>query len=132
MERMIEFILNNVAVVVVAILGFSFPGVLTIFLFNRELFLQLDILKLMILAASISTPSLGGVLAAIVWKETTSEPLQVQIGIAFTINMIIFSFMLALKIVWRSMNSTYFAIGIILMCILSALVYQHIKTENEA
>ncbi len=54
MDKLIEFLTTKVGYVLTVILGFIAPGNVLIFAWNRELYLELDIIKLLILSFSIS------------------------------------------------------------------------------
>ncbi len=56
MDKLIEFFTtkNGLLIFIILIAGFVMPGILFIFGFNRDLFFELDIVKLLILAGSFS------------------------------------------------------------------------------
>ena len=56
MEKLVEFFTTKKGLIIfmISILGFVFPGMLFVFTFNRELFMEMEIIKLIILSCSIS------------------------------------------------------------------------------
>lgn len=54
MEKLFEFLTQRMGYAIAVILGFLFPGMLFIFIWNRQLFLDMEIIRLIILALSIS------------------------------------------------------------------------------
>lgn len=54
MDRLIEFLTTKVGYVLTVILGFIVPGNVLIFVWNRNMYLEIDIIKLLILSLSIS------------------------------------------------------------------------------
>ena len=54
MDRLIEFLTTKVGYVLTVILGFIVPGNVLIFVWNRNMYLEIDIIKLLILSFSIS------------------------------------------------------------------------------
>lgn len=56
-EKIIEYSKNKVGIIIVVLAGIFVPGILTIFLFWRQLFIELELIKLILLAISISFPS---------------------------------------------------------------------------
>ena len=54
MDRLIEFLTTKVGYVLTVILGFIVPGNVLIFVWNRNVYLEIDIIKLLILSFSIS------------------------------------------------------------------------------
>lgn len=53
MEKLIEFFTNRLGIAISIIGGFILPGCLFIYIFDKEMFLEIDLLKLLILASSI-------------------------------------------------------------------------------
>jgi hypothetical protein len=107
------------------------PGVLTIFLFNRELFISLDTIKLVILSLSISVP---GVILPIFMSSIVSMVLAAMVnsdkavygsgkewfyrhGFGNAINMYLLLF-LSFAFSWHALTFFWvFLASIILMCI---------------
>lgn len=63
MERfgkyIMEYIDKNMLPFITGAIGVFVPGMLTIFLFNRTIFMKIDIIKLILLSISIGVPSFG-------------------------------------------------------------------------
>lgn len=53
MEKLIEFFTNRLGITASIIGGFILPGCLFIYVFDKEMFLEIDFLKLLILASSV-------------------------------------------------------------------------------
>lgn len=54
MEELVKFLTSKIGYTLTAILGFGLPGNLFIFVWNREIYLEMDILKLIILSFAIT------------------------------------------------------------------------------
>lgn len=121
MEKFVEYITENITPFIIGVLGLFVPGILTIFVFNRDFFIEIDILKLIALSIAISAPSYAFwvFIGCLINKEGTIfdewQP-------AFVFNLITFAIMLFIKIIWRNMTSTCFVIGIVCICVLAALI----------
>ena len=66
MDRLIEFLTTKVGYVLTVILGFIVPGNVLIFVWNRNMYLEIDIIKLLILSFSISFVTLIPNLIAVI------------------------------------------------------------------
>ena len=66
MDRLIEFLTTKVGYVLTVILGFIVPGNVLIFVWNRNVYLEIDIIKLLILSFSISFVTLIPNLIAVI------------------------------------------------------------------
>lgn len=53
MEKLIEFFTNRLGITVSIIGGFILPGCLFIYVFDKDMFLEIDLLKLIILASAV-------------------------------------------------------------------------------
>lgn len=121
MEKFVEYITDNIAPFILGILGLFVPGILTVFIFNIEFFVEIDIVKLIALSISISAPSFAFwiFIGCLIDKEgdvfTEWQP-------AFVFNLITFAIMLFIKIVYRNMTSTQFVIGIASICIIGSVI----------
>ena len=56
MDKLFEYLTSKIGFTLYAIIGFILPGVLFIFVWNRTLFLEIDVFKLILLSISISLP----------------------------------------------------------------------------
>lgn len=122
MEKLVDFITANLIVCIMAIFGTITPGVLTIGIFNRELFLQLDFLKLIVLAGSISIPTLAFLYGASMFALMNEGETIFDIGgryliLALVINMIIFSIAILIKIFYRDTTLEKYTYILISSCV---------------
>lgn len=103
MEKLVDFITENLTVFIMAIFGTITPGILTIGIFDRDLLLQLDFLKLIVLAGSISIPSLAflfgiSLFSLIDERNTRPDIIRESLMLALVINIFIFSIAILIKI----------------------------------
>ena len=54
MDKLIEFLTSKIGYTIAVVLGFIIPGVMFIFIWNRELYMELDIIKLLLLSFGIT------------------------------------------------------------------------------
>lgn len=54
MEKLFDFLITKVGYTAIAILGFLFPGMLFVFIWNRDIYFELEIIRLLILALAIT------------------------------------------------------------------------------
>ena len=54
MDKLVEFLTSKIGYTVAVIVGFLFPGMLFIFTWNREVYLELGLVRLIILALCIA------------------------------------------------------------------------------
>jgi len=54
MDKLVEFLTSKIGYTVAVIVGFLFPGMLFIFIWNREVYLELGLVRLIILALGIA------------------------------------------------------------------------------
>ena len=54
MEKLVDFLTSKIGYTLTIIAGFIVPGVMFIFIWNRELYMQLDIIKLLLASFGIS------------------------------------------------------------------------------
>ena len=85
MEKLVEFLASKIGYTLTVIAGFIVPGAMLIFVWNRDLYIQLDIIKLILVSFGISfilfvPVMIFGVNLTII-KETISkketDPMQV-------------------------------------------------------
>lgn len=57
MDKLMEFITNKIVIVLIAIVGLLVPGMLTLFIFKRDVFLQLNFIINIILSIAICIPT---------------------------------------------------------------------------
>lgn len=134
MEKIAEYITNNIMPFLIGVVGLLVPGLLTIFIFNRALFVELDVTKMALLAISISTPSFCFWMAiGCSLGERGERSVYTEWGPAFVCNLITFSIMLFLKIIFPKMTSVFFIIGIALFCVLigSPVIITNLRKRNK-
>lgn len=96
-KEAIEYGKDKVGTILVIITGLFVPGILTIYLFWRDLFVEIDILKLLILAVSISIPSFMIVLFfSGIWHTGNHDNNYILEGLG--INIIVFGLAIYFKI----------------------------------
>lgn len=54
MEKLVEFLTNKIGYTIAAIIGLLLPGMLVVFIWNREIYIEIGIIRLIILALAIS------------------------------------------------------------------------------
>lgn len=54
MDKLVEFLTSKIGYTIAAILGFIVPGAIFVFTWKRDLYMQLDIIKLLLLSFGIS------------------------------------------------------------------------------
>ena len=54
MEKLVDFLTSKIGYTLTIIAGFIVPGVMLIFIWNRELYMQLDLIKLLLASFGIS------------------------------------------------------------------------------
>lgn len=64
-----EYITSKISKVMMVFIGVIVPGVLFLFIYERDLFMELDILKLLLLSCSISIPTYALLLAREVFVD---------------------------------------------------------------
>ena len=96
-EKIIEYSKNKVGIIIVVLAGIFVPGILTIFLFWRQLFIELELIKLILLAISISFPSFL-VLLMFTLIEHTGEQSYNYILEGLGLNILIFGIAIFTKI----------------------------------
>lgn len=54
MDKLVEFLTDKIGYTILIVMGFLLPGTLFIFVWNRQIYLEMDIVKLVLLAFAIS------------------------------------------------------------------------------
>ena len=127
MGNFIEYITKNMMPIVMVIIGVFAPGVLMIFIFNRSVFIEMDIWKLLILAPSICVPTLVLCIAVVVSENLTMSG---RLSLAAGANAVIFYALLLIKLVlWEEMNTKQFAVGLALAWFAFSKYHPHISEE---
>lgn len=136
MEKLVDFITENLSVCITAIFGTITPGILTIGIFNRELFLQLDFLKLIVLAGSISSPSLAflfgvSMFALIDVNNTKPDIVRECLMLALVINIFIFSIAILIKIFIRDITLEKYTCILIFSCLIYLILSSFITSGGK-
>lgn len=115
MDKIAEYIKENLGVFAATCFGMFAPGALTIAVFRLELYLELDILKLLYLSAVISAPSF----LILFMLTTTVEELKdyydvsAAICVASIFNLFFFCVPLLIKMIVPSLTKSQFVLIII-------------------
>lgn len=118
MDKLTEFLTKNMSLTILSILGILSPGILTVGIFNRELFIALDCIKLVLLSTSISMPTASAIfLLNQIWAHKIEDiNIKVEMAVALTENILIFGMGIIVKIFYRDMKLSIFTL---LICILA-------------
>ncbi|EXG86206.1 hypothetical protein K413DRAFT_3030 [Clostridium sp. ASBs410] len=135
-EKLIDFVTGNLIACIMVILGLITPGVLTIGIFNKELFLQLEFLKLIILAGSISVPTAVFFHTTLMFALGNEGETIFDIGgnyvvAALIINMIVFSVALLIKVFYRDTTLEEFILILMFFCIISSILMYFEKRDRK-
>nr|DAM76383.1 MAG TPA: hypothetical protein [Caudoviricetes sp.] len=127
MERfgkyIMEYIDKNMLPFITGAIGVFVPGMLTIFLFNRTIFMKIDIIKLILLSISIGVPSFGWwTVTGCILSEHRDGNFYSEWQTACLFNFGTFALMLFIKSIYRNMTSTMFIIGIASICLCFFLI----------
>lgn len=127
----IKTILDEFSIVIALFIGIFEPGIMTLFLFKRDLFLQLDSMKLLLLACSFTIPSfLMGVLVSIPLISfkcrrehlfSSRDDRRCLIVSASFINFIIFNLCMILKIFNSSLTEFSLSKLIIILSVIGPM-----------
>ena len=139
MEKFFDFIVKNFITWLIALVGIFSPGLLTIGIFNRDLFIQLDFLKLIFLAGAICLPTTGFLFICtfLIWGDHKSifDLHNGYIALAMTLNWFVFCIALLCKVFYRNMSLIVFVSIILGICaflfILSLLIHRDNKRNDE-
>ncbi len=128
-KDIVKIVFENIIVIAAMFLGLVAPGVLTIGLFQREMFMKMDIVKLLVLSACLCFPT-GSLLILASRSDCHSQ--QTDVSLALIINAAIFSVTLFVKIWWRGMTLGVFVSAIAALTIIFTLALNHYsKDENK-
>lgn len=132
MEKLAEFAARKYVQILFLIIGVFVPGLLTIAIFNRELFLSIDLLRLILLSAAIGTPSmvtLFGVMFFSLPGILIADETEVALTYACSKNIVAFSTSIAIKIAYRGLSLLQFVL-IIITC-MAILVFGWFVIERK-
>ena len=127
MDKIAEFIKDNLGAFLTTCLGLLVPGALTIALFKPDFYLELDIFKLLYLSAVISSPPyivLMGTMAAtlsIIEEAKKYNTILITVCEASIFNILVFSVPLLLKMLFPDMEKLHFVEIIIFLLLVLCL-----------
>lgn len=111
MDRFLKMISLHLPCTVSILAGAMLPGMLTIAIFNRTLFFELDVIKLVLLSTAISTTGAMGlfIITFLMFAEREdSNNNEAALIFSFGGNIVIFSIAILSKVFFRSMELKYF------------------------
>lgn len=120
MENFAKIISSHFANVILIIAGTIVPGVLTLAIYNRSLFLEMDIFRLIVLSFAIGTPTAISLFFMMIFSLPLicqEEETEASLSLALSENIVIFSGALIFKI---------FIINLSLKCFVSIIVIEFI------
>ena len=128
MDELVKYLTSKMGYTLAIIFGFGVPGNVLIFMWNRELYLEMDIFKLLIISFGIPfmlfIPNLILVIEMMILrsyfskKEDESSNLDITIGTALVFNVIEIGFIIALKI-----NNSDFTVASCWKIVIVAIVF---------
>lgn len=149
MDELVKYLTSKMGYTLAIIFGFGVPGNVLIFMWNRELYLEMDIFKLLIISFGIPfmlfIPNLILVVEVMILrshfskKEDESSDLDITIGTAIAFNVIEIGFIIALKInhsaftvasCWKMVIVVIVFFSIAFM-VIEAIVSKIIKIKNK-
>ena len=134
-DRIFSFFENNLVVCVTALMGGLAPGVLTIGIFDRNLFLEMDILKLVLLSGSICIPSFGAIYIAFISafekNKTVYEVGGRYLALAWSMNAVVFGVVLFAKVMDRSLSLKCFCKGLAFMVLICMFASRKLAKEEQ-
>lgn len=124
MDKLAEFLTKNLSLSILSILGIMSPGILTIGIFNRDLFIVLDCTKLVLLSTSISMPTASTIflLNQILAIKNENRNIKVEMAVALTENILIFGIGIIAKIFYRDMQLSAFTLLICFLLLVSVVI----------
>lgn len=133
-DRVFSFFENHLVVCATALIGGLAPGVLTIGIFDRNLFLEMDILKLVLLSGSICIPSFGAIYIAFIStfekNKTVYDVGGRYLALAWAMNAVVFGVVLFAKIMDRSLSLKCFCIGLAFMVLICMIISRKLAKEE--
>lgn len=142
MDELVKYLTSKMGYTLAIIFGFGVPGNVLIFMWNRELYLEMDIFKLLIISFGIPfmlfIPNLILVIEMMILrshfskKEDESLNLDITIGTALVFNVIEIGFIIALKINnsdFTVANCWKIVIGAIVFCSIAFIVIETIVSK---
>lgn len=134
-DRIFTFFENHLVVCATALIGGLAPGVLTIGIFDRNLFLEMDIFKLVLLSGSICIPSFGAIYIAFISAfekdKTVYEVGGRYLALSWAMNAVVFGAVLFAKVMDRSLSLKGFCMGLVSMVLVCMLASRKLAKEEQ-
>ena len=134
LEKIFDFLTNNIVTFIAAIFGGLAPGILTIVAFNVDFFIQIDVFKIILLACSISIPSLAIIFVQLICVFEKGKTIF-EMGdkyITLALNAMIFDVALFLKVIDSSMNLKGYVTMIVVFCFLICIILTLLGKEKKS
>lgn len=126
MDNFIKFLSKNLSSFIFLTIGTMLPGMLTLAIFNRNLFLELDLLKLILLSCAVTCPTFCSIISVIL-STLPNLLLELEtktaISYAAASNNFIFTVALIIKIFFRSMELTVFCVILAFALIIVMIIW---------
>ena len=123
----IQVFFEEIAIFVTFLIGILEPGILSIFLYEFELFLKLDVTKLLILSLSITIMTLFiNMISSMIWLSYSNKKKDLLIGLndrklmmvsALFLNSIIFHIPIVVKIYDKTRKTIFLVNCVLVMCL---------------
>lgn len=110
MDKLFEFLTSKIGYTIAIILGFLFPGMLFIFVWNREVYFDIGLVRLIILALCISFAIFLCNLLTLSFSFSAQEKAgdkEKPLDIIFVIPMIISNLEIYLALLYKLENSEF-------------------------
>lgn len=118
MEKVFEFIQKNLVIFTLLIIGCFAPGYLTIGIFNRELFVEMDTIKLFSLACAICAPTIalyfGIICMTLFVKDDWNTVYGKVLAMSLVLNYFTYLFPILMKLSNREMTLLSF-VGVLIL-----------------
>lgn len=127
MEELSKYFTKNILSCIFSVACLVTPGILTVGIFNRALFLELDIIKLILLSCAIGIPTLAYFIVMFTLRMKNEDgPSYIIMG--FMANMIVFSIALIIKIFIRDLTLRGFVIALIVGSLIFTVIIKDERT----
>ncbi len=134
-DKIFSFFTNHLVACFTAVIGGIAPGILTIGIFDKNLFIQMDVVKLLLLSSSICLPSFAMIFVAIIAVlekgKTVYDVGKNYLALALALNAVVFDFALFAKIINRSLSLTKYCLIIVGMTVFSIIVSFFIAKDEK-
>lgn len=110
MDKLVEFLTEKIGWTVLVILGFLLPGSLFVFVWDRALFLEMELIRLIILAASISFMIFAAnfiVISYCAYKEDKEEQKRADLELLIVLPVILADLEMSVAMLYKINNPQY-------------------------